>query len=166
MSLPWLQRIFWGDYSSRVSFLTQSRWWKCYKMFPELSNLACGFSLTLRIFTATFAYSQWDFQFAKNFTWNIYYKFPQTEMRNPCVSINDVNILFPIPGKGSDFSLRLHAQTGCGAQSASYPVHTGNSFHKRSQCLAGHSCPSSADINYAWTYISTPPLNLRGMMWN
>jgi hypothetical protein len=34
------------------------------------------------------------------------------------ISINDVNILFMIPDKGSDFSLRHHAQTGCGIQSA------------------------------------------------
>jgi hypothetical protein len=48
----------------------------------------------------------------------MHYKFPQIEKRNFCVSIDDVNFLFMIPGKVSDFSIHHHAQTGCSIQSA------------------------------------------------
>jgi hypothetical protein len=61
----------------------------------------------------------------------MHYTFPQLEMRNTCVSINNVNILFMIPDKGNNFSLRHHAQNGSGIQPAyvQYPVYTGNAIH-------------------------------------
>jgi hypothetical protein len=57
-----------------------------------------------------------------------------------------------------NFPLCHRVQTGSGAHPASYPVGTRGSFPsgKWPGCEADHSPPSSAEVNNAWSYTSTP----------
>jgi hypothetical protein len=70
-----------------------------------------------------------------------------------------------LAGAGN-FSLRHRVQTGSGADSASYPVGTKGSFPgvKRPGRAADHSHPSSAEVKNAWSYNSTPPVRLHGVV--
>jgi len=57
------------------------------------------------------------------------------------------------------FSPHHIVQTGCGAHPASYPMSAGGFFPpgvKWPVREADHPLPSSAEVNNAWSYISTP----------
>jgi hypothetical protein len=73
-------------------------------------------------------------------------------------------VRFPV-GDGN-FSLHHHVQNGSRAHPASYPMDTRGSFpgvewpgHE-----ADHSPPSSAKVKNAWSYTSTPPIRLHGVV--
>jgi len=59
------------------------------------------------------------------------------------------------------FSLRHRVQTDNGIHPASYPLSTGGKAAGRE---AGHSAPSIAEVNNAWSYTSTPPVRLHGVI--
>jgi hypothetical protein len=63
-------------------------------------------------------------------------------------------------------SLHHRVQTGSGAQPASYPMDTGGFSLglKRLEREADHSPPSSAEVKNAWSYTSTPPIRLHGVV--
>jgi hypothetical protein len=73
-------------------------------------------------------------------------------------------VLFPA-GAGN-FSLHHRVQNGSGAHPASYPMGTGGSFPgvKRPGRRADHSPPSSAEVKNAWSYTSTHPIRLHGVV--
>jgi len=62
----------------------------------------------------------------------------------------------------------LISQTSSGAHPASYPMGTGGSFPEAKKL--GHeadvSPPSSAEIKQVWSYTSTPPVCLHGVVLN
>jgi hypothetical protein len=62
--------------------------------------------------------------------------------------------------------LFTRVQNGSGAHPASYPIRTGSSSLgvKRPEREANHSSPSSAEVKYAWSYTSTPPVCLHGVV--
>jgi hypothetical protein len=70
-----------------------------------------------------------------------------------------------LAGAGS-FSLRCHVHTGCGTQPASFPMCTGALYLgvKRPGRQIDHSPPPRAEVNNAWSYTSTPPLRLHGVV--
>jgi hypothetical protein len=71
-----------------------------------------------------------------------------------------------IPAGAEKFSLYHLIQTGSGGHPASYPLDTMGSFPgvKRPGREADHSPPSNAEIKNAWSYTSTPPLSLHGVV--
>jgi hypothetical protein len=72
---------------------------------------------------------------------------------------------FRVPAGAGNFPLHHRLQAGSGAHPASYPADTGVSLLgiKRSEREADHSSPHSAEVT-AWSYISTPPLRLHGVV--
>jgi len=70
-----------------------------------------------------------------------------------------------LTGTGS-FSLHHHVQTGSGVHPASHLIGTRVSFPgvKRQVREANHSLPTSAEIKNAWSYTSTPPIHLLGIV--
>jgi hypothetical protein len=70
------------------------------------------------------------------------------------------------PAGAGTFSLHHRVQKGSGAHSASYPVGITNSFPgvKRPGREADHSPPSSAEVKNAWSYTSTAPIRLHGVV--
>jgi hypothetical protein len=70
-----------------------------------------------------------------------------------------------LAGAGN-FSLHHHVQNGSGVHPASYPIGTRGFFPgvKRPGREADHSPPSSAKVKNAWSYTSTPPVRLHGMV--
>jgi hypothetical protein len=64
-----------------------------------------------------------------------------------------------IPGRVWEFFLHHGVQTGSGVHLASYLMGTAGSFPavKRPGREADNSPPSSAEIENAWNYTSTPP---------
>jgi hypothetical protein len=71
-----------------------------------------------------------------------------------------------LPAGAGNFSLRHHVQTGSRAHPASYPVGIRGSFlgGKAAGNEADDSPPSSAEVNNAWRYTSTPPIRLHGVV--
>jgi hypothetical protein len=65
-----------------------------------------------------------------------------------------------------NLSLHHRVQTGSGAHPAYYLTDTRGFFPgvKRSGREADHSSPSSANVKNAWSYISTPPIRLQGVV--
>jgi len=64
------------------------------------------------------------------------------------------------------FSLRHRVQTGSGTQAASYPMGTGGSYSGGKKAAAW-SWPLTSifcRVKNAWTYTSTPPLRLQGVV--
>jgi hypothetical protein len=78
--------------------------------------------------------------------------------------ISESRVRFPT-GAG-DFSLHHRIQNGSGAHPASYPMGTSGSFHgvKQPEREADHSPPSSVEVKNAWSYTSTPPVRLHGVV--
>jgi len=71
-----------------------------------------------------------------------------------------------VSGNGGIFSLRLRVQSGSGTQPVSYlrgPFATSLGV-KQSWREADHLPPSSAEDENEWSYTSTPPLRLHGMV--
>jgi hypothetical protein len=71
-----------------------------------------------------------------------------------------------LPAGSGNFSLHHRFQNGSGAHPASYPMATRGSFPgvRRPGCEADHSPPSSAEVKNAWSYTSTLPIRLHGVM--
>jgi hypothetical protein len=67
-----------------------------------------------------------------------------------------------VPAEAGNFSLHNIVQTGSGAHPSSYP----GSFLgvKRPGRDADHSPPSSAEVEKAWRYTSTPPIRLHAVV--
>jgi hypothetical protein len=65
-----------------------------------------------------------------------------------------------------NFSLHHRVQRGSGAHPASYPMGTGTLSLgvKRPRREADHSPPSSAEVKNEWSYTSTPPIRLHGVV--
>jgi hypothetical protein len=70
-----------------------------------------------------------------------------------------------LAGAGN-FSLHHHVQNGSGAHPASYPWVPGALSLGVKQLVreADHSPPSSAEVKNVWSYTSTPPVCLHGMV--
>jgi hypothetical protein len=70
-----------------------------------------------------------------------------------------------LAGAGN-FSLHHYVLNGSGDHPASYPLGTRGSFPgvKQLGCEADHSPPSSAEVKNAWSYTSTSPLHLHGIV--
>jgi hypothetical protein len=68
--------------------------------------------------------------------------------------------------RAGNFSLHHRVQSGSGAHPASYPTGTRGSFlgGKAAGREAHHSPPSSAEVKSVWTYTSTPPIHLHGVV--
>jgi hypothetical protein len=64
------------------------------------------------------------------------------------------------------YSLRHRVQTGCVAHAASYRMSTRGSCvgRKEAWVQTRHSAPSSTEINNVWSYTSTPPIRLHGVV--
>jgi hypothetical protein len=60
-----------------------------------------------------------------------------------------------------NFSPHHRVRTGFGAYPASYPMSTRGSFRGGE---ADHSPPSSAEDKNAWSYTSSPPIPLHGVV--
>jgi len=60
--------------------------------------------------------------------------------------------------------LTIRVQTGSGAHPASYPVGIGDPYPGGKEREADHSLLSTAEIMNAWSYTSTPPIHLHGVM--
>jgi hypothetical protein len=65
------------------------------------------------------------------------------------------------PAGAGNFYLHHRLQNGSGAQPASYPIGTRGSFPGGK---AVHSPPSSAEVKNAWSYTSTLPIGLPGVV--
>jgi hypothetical protein len=70
------------------------------------------------------------------------------------------------PAGVGNFSLHHRVQNGSGTHPASYPMGTRGSFPgvKRPGREADHSPPCSAEVKNAWSYTSTPPIRLHGVV--
>jgi hypothetical protein len=70
------------------------------------------------------------------------------------------------PAEAGNFSLHHRVQTGSGAHPASCPVGVRGSFPgvKRQGCETDLSPPSSAEVKNAWSYTSTSPIRLHGVV--
>jgi hypothetical protein len=71
------------------------------------------------------------------------------------------------PAGAGNFSLNHRVQTGSGTHPASYLMGTGGVLYlgvKRPEREADHSPPSGAEVNNAWSYTSTPPMRLHGVV--
>jgi hypothetical protein len=65
------------------------------------------------------------------------------------------------PAGAGNFSLHHRVKNGSGAHPAPYPMGTMGSFPRGK---ADHSLPSSAQVKNAWSYTSTTPIRLRGVV--
>jgi hypothetical protein len=65
-----------------------------------------------------------------------------------------------------NFSLHRRVYNGPGTHPASYPISTrGSSLGvKRPEREADHSHSSNAEVKNAWSYTSTPPIRLHGVV--
>jgi hypothetical protein len=63
------------------------------------------------------------------------------------------------------FSLRHRVQIGSGAHQVSVVLSAGRDV-KRPELEADHSPPSTAEVKNAWSYTSTPPVCLHGVVLN
>jgi hypothetical protein len=73
----------------------------------------------------------------------------------------------PVPAGAENFSLDHRVQTGSGADPASYEMGTRGSFPggvKWPGCETDHSPPSSAEVKKAWSYTTTTPIRLHGVV--
>jgi hypothetical protein len=70
------------------------------------------------------------------------------------------------PAGAVNFSLHHRVQKGSGVHPASYPMGTGTLSLgvKRPGSEADHSPPSSAEVKTAWSYTSTSPIRLHGVV--
>jgi hypothetical protein len=70
------------------------------------------------------------------------------------------------PAWAGNFSLHNRVQTGSRAHPASYPMVTRDSFPgvQRPGREADHSPPCSSEVKNAWSYTSTPPVRLHGVV--
>jgi hypothetical protein len=70
------------------------------------------------------------------------------------------------PAGVGNFSLHHRVQTGSGAHPATYSLGTRDSSLgiKLPGRETDHSSPSSAKVKNAWSYTSTPPVRLHGVM--
>jgi hypothetical protein len=75
--------------------------------------------------------------------------------------LNDRGSRVRFPVGAWNFSLHNRVQNGSGTHLASHPVGTRGSFPGRE---ADHSRPSSAEVKNAWSYTSTPPIRLHGVV--
>jgi hypothetical protein len=82
--------------------------------------------------------------------------------------LNDRGSMVRFLAGAGNFSLHPRVQNSSGAHTASYPRNTRGSFPgiKRWGREADHSPPSSAEVKYAWSYTSTPPIRLHGVVLN
>jgi hypothetical protein len=80
--------------------------------------------------------------------------------------LDDRGFRVRFPARAGNFSLHYCVQNGSGAHPASYPMGTRGSFPgvKRPEHEVDHSPPSSAEIKNAWSYTSTPPIRLHGVV--
>jgi hypothetical protein len=71
-----------------------------------------------------------------------------------------------VPGGTGNFLLHHRVQTGSAAHPASYPMGIRGSFLgvERSGREANHPLPSSAEVKNAWSYTSTRPVRLHGIV--
>jgi hypothetical protein len=71
-----------------------------------------------------------------------------------------------IPARAVNFSPHHRVQNDSGAHPASCPMGTRGYFHgmKRPGSEADHSPPSSAEVKNVWSYASTPPVHLHGVV--
>jgi hypothetical protein len=71
-----------------------------------------------------------------------------------------------LPAGAGNFSLHHRVQNGSGADSASYPMGNDGSFPgvNRPGRESDHSPPSSAKVKNAWSYTSTLPIYLHGVV--
>jgi hypothetical protein len=62
--------------------------------------------------------------------------------------------------------LRQLVKTDFGVHPASYPMRTGalSPGVKRPGRKDNHSPPSSAEVKNAWSYVTTPPIHLHGLI--
>jgi hypothetical protein len=70
------------------------------------------------------------------------------------------------PAGAGNYALHHRVQNGSGSHPTSHPMGTGGSFSgvKRPGSEADHSPPSSAEVKNAWSYTSTPPICLHGVV--
>jgi hypothetical protein len=70
------------------------------------------------------------------------------------------------PAEAGNFSLHHRVQNDSGAHPASHPLGTRGSFPggKAGGREADHSPPSNADVKNEWSYTSTPPISLHGVV--
>jgi hypothetical protein len=81
----------------------------------------------------------------------------------------NTGVQFPAVAMMEYFFLRRRVQTGSGAHPASYPVSTKEALSpgvKRPGREADHSPKPCAKVKNAWSFTSTPPLHLRGVVVN
>jgi hypothetical protein len=80
--------------------------------------------------------------------------------------LDDRSSMVRFPAGAGSFSLHHRVQNGSGAHPASYPMGTRGSFPgvKRPGPEVDHSPPSSAEVQNAWSYTSTPPIRLYGVV--
>jgi len=73
---------------------------------------------------------------------------------------------FRFPAEAGNFSLHHRVQNGSGSHPASYSMGTRGSFPggKRPGREADHSLPSSSRSKNEWSYTSTPPIRLHGVV--
>jgi hypothetical protein len=93
--------------------------------------------------------------------------FPHSLLRNNFhYGLDDRSSTVWFPAWAGNFSLHHRIQTGSGVHPASYPMSTrGFSLGvKRPKREADHSPPSSAEVKNAWSYTSTPPIRLHGVV--
>jgi hypothetical protein len=71
-----------------------------------------------------------------------------------------------LPAGAGNFSLHHRVQNGSGDHPASYPMGTGALYLGVKQLgrEADHSPPYSAEVKNAWSYTSTPPIYLHGLV--
>jgi hypothetical protein len=85
------------------------------------------------------------------------------------MNTNNLSVaLVPSSRKNKKLWLEITMSAGSEARPASYPGGTG-SFSlvvERPEREADHSPPSSAEINNAWRYTSSPPICLHGVVLN
>jgi hypothetical protein len=70
------------------------------------------------------------------------------------------------PAGSGNFSFHYRVKNGSGDHLASYLMGTRGSLpgEKRPEREADHSPPSSAEVKNAWSYTSTPPIHLHGVV--
>jgi hypothetical protein len=80
-------------------------------------------------------------------------------------SVQRVTLTLYQCGQNRETSKRI-VSCDIGAHTASYQMGTRGSFPwgKAAGCDADHSPPSSAEVKNAWSYTSTPPIRLHGVV--